>query len=73
MSQGFELYIMTRTDFSDSSRITRIEMVIEKVVYPPLNHMTRLLAREYFIDCPIIYVFMPPVLLKRLIFRRDTN
>jgi hypothetical protein len=33
-----------------SSQTTRIEMVIEKFVYSTLNHMTRLLAREYFID-----------------------
>ena len=39
-----------RTDFSDSSQTMRMEMIIEKLVYSPLNHMTLLLAREYFID-----------------------
>lgn len=39
-----------RTDFSDRSQTMRMEMVIEKLVYSPLNHMTRLLVRQYLID-----------------------
>ena len=33
--------------------ITNAEMVLEKSVYSPSNHVTSLLAREYFIECGI--------------------
>jgi hypothetical protein len=33
-----------------SSLMMMTEMVVETLVYSPFNHLTRLLAREYFIE-----------------------
>ena len=46
-------------------------MAIEKLVYSPLNHTTRLLAWEYFIDKYHYLCAYAPFSLKRLIFGRE--
>jgi len=61
MSQGFELYIVAHTDFSGSTETSRMEMVIEKLFYSPLKHMTRLLAREYLTDMSNYLRFYAPL------------
>jgi hypothetical protein len=33
-----------------SSLMTRTEMVLETLVYSPFNHLTQMLASEYFIE-----------------------
>jgi hypothetical protein len=41
---------MKRTDFRDTSLMTKTEMVLETLVYSPLNHLTRMLSGENFIE-----------------------
>jgi len=49
-SHGGQLFIMKRTDFGDTSLMTKTEMVLETLVYSPLNHLTRMLNGENFIE-----------------------
>jgi hypothetical protein len=44
---------MKRTDFGDTSLMTKTEMVLETLVYSPLNHLTRMLSGEIFIKLSI--------------------
>ena len=41
---------MKRTDFGNTSLMTKTEMVVETLVYSPLNHLTRMLSGENFIE-----------------------
>ena len=49
-SHDGQLYIMKRTDFGDTSLMTKTEMVLETLVYSPLNHLMRMLSREHFVE-----------------------
>jgi len=56
-SHDGQLYIMTRTDFGDTSLMTKTETVLETLVYSQLNHLTRMLSGENFIELSLLESF----------------
>jgi len=49
---------MKRTDFGDTSLMTKTEIVLETLDYSPLNHLTRTLSGETFIELSLRESFL---------------
>lgn len=49
-SHDEQINVMKRTDFGDTSLMTKTEMVLETLIYSPLNHVTRMQSGDNFIE-----------------------